>query len=82
MAVSSARRFLRTMAQPFRDKDQEGISTWGYEDLLQHKEKVDMERIRELEEEGANMAQARKKGYEDDEFEDENIDQDMMDMGY
>ncbi|EAQ83884.1 hypothetical protein CHGG_10288 [Chaetomium globosum CBS 148.51] len=33
MAVSSARRFLRTMAQPFRAKDQEGISTWSMDDL-------------------------------------------------
>jgi DNA excision repair protein ERCC-2 len=82
MAVSSARRFLRTMAQPFRAKDQEGISTWGYEDLMQHKEKVDMERIRELEEEGVSMVKARKAGYENEEFEDERIDQDMMDMGF
>jgi DNA excision repair protein ERCC-2 len=70
------------MAQPFRAKDQEGISTWGYEDLMEHKEKVDMERIRELEEEGANGAKARKAGYDEDDFEDDDIDQDMMDMGY
>ncbi|KAG6056575.1 DNA-dependent ATPase of the nucleotide excision repair factor 4 complex [Claviceps aff. humidiphila group G2b] len=50
MAVSSARRFLRTMAQPFHGEDQEGISTWGYEDLQKHKEKMDLEKIRELEE--------------------------------
>ncbi|KAG5987546.1 DNA-dependent ATPase of the nucleotide excision repair factor 4 complex [Claviceps spartinae] len=50
MAVSSARRFLRTMAQPFHGEDQEGISTWGYDDLQKHKEKMDLEKIRELEE--------------------------------
>ncbi|KAG6022780.1 DNA-dependent ATPase of the nucleotide excision repair factor 4 complex [Claviceps sp. Clav32 group G5] len=50
MAVSSARRFLRTMAQPFHGEDQEGVSTWGYEDLQKHKEKMDFEKIRELEE--------------------------------
>ncbi|UKZ79297.1 hypothetical protein TrVFT333_007047 [Trichoderma virens FT-333] len=44
MAVSSARRFLKTMAQPFRSKDQEGISTWGYEDLMQHQQKIEEER--------------------------------------
>ncbi|ROT34944.1 DNA repair helicase [Sodiomyces alkalinus F11] len=49
MAVSSARRFLKQMAQPFRAKDQEGVSTWTYEDLMKHKEKMDLERIRELE---------------------------------
>lgn len=49
MAVSGAKRFLRTMAQPFHARDQEGISTWGYKDLMQHKEKMDNDRIRELE---------------------------------
>lgn len=83
MAVSSARRFLRTMAQPFRAKDQDGISTWGPEDLMQHKEKVDMDRIRELEEEDERMQQAnaaRKAGFDDDDFEDEDLDQDMMEL--
>ncbi|KAG5954005.1 DNA-dependent ATPase of the nucleotide excision repair factor 4 complex [Claviceps sorghi] len=57
MAVSSARRFLRTMAQPFNGKDQEGISTWGYEDLQKHKEKTDLEKIRELEEAMENRSE-------------------------
>ncbi|KAK4248644.1 hypothetical protein C7999DRAFT_40152 [Corynascus novoguineensis] len=48
MAVSSARRFLRTMAQPFRAKDQEGISTWSMADLRKHQEKMDEDRIKEL----------------------------------
>ncbi|KAK4040575.1 hypothetical protein C8A01DRAFT_35439 [Parachaetomium inaequale] len=48
MAVSSARRFLRTMAQPFRAKDQEGISTWSMADLRKHQEKMDEDRIQEL----------------------------------
>ncbi|KAK3304479.1 uncharacterized protein B0T15DRAFT_536627 [Chaetomium strumarium] len=48
MAVSSARRFLKTMAQPFRAKDQEGISTWSMADLRKHQEKMDEERIKEL----------------------------------
>lgn len=48
MAVSSARRFLKTMAQPFRAKDQEGISTWSIDDLKKHQAKMDEERIKEL----------------------------------
>ncbi|KAL2144656.1 hypothetical protein VTI28DRAFT_8684 [Corynascus sepedonium] len=48
MAISSARRFLRTMAQPFRAKDQEGISTWSMADLRKHQEKMDEDRIKEL----------------------------------
>ncbi|EON99652.1 putative dna repair helicase rad3 protein [Phaeoacremonium minimum UCRPA7] len=40
MAVGSARRFLKTMAQPFRAKDQEGISMWSIEDLKRHQEKM------------------------------------------
>ncbi|TPX13243.1 uncharacterized protein E0L32_006443 [Thyridium curvatum] len=48
MAISSAKKFLRDMAQPFRAKDQEGISTWSPEDLRKHQEKADHERILEL----------------------------------
>jgi DNA excision repair protein ERCC-2 len=77
MAASSARRFLRTMAQPFRAKDQEGISTWGYEDLMAHKEKMDNERIKELEESAAVQGNGIGRIVED-EFEDEELDQDMM----
>jgi DNA excision repair protein ERCC-2 len=54
MAVSSARRFLKTMAQPFRAKDQEGISTWSMQDLRKHQEKMDEERIKELREQESN----------------------------
>lgn len=88
MSVSSARRFLRTMAQPFAAKDQEGISTWGYEDLMQHKEKIDDERIRELEEANAagQVASRQRNGNgrvlddDDDEFEDQELDQEMMEL--
>ena len=37
------------MAQPFRAKDQEGISTWSLEDLKRHQQKMDEERMKELE---------------------------------
>ncbi|RKU42904.1 DNA-dependent ATPase of the nucleotide excision repair factor 4 complex [Coniochaeta pulveracea] len=50
MAVSSARRFLKTMAQPFRAKDQEGISTWSPEDLKEHQKKMMEAEIQELNE--------------------------------
>ncbi|EEP82340.1 DNA repair helicase RAD3 [Uncinocarpus reesii 1704] len=36
MAVATAKNFLRTMAQPFKNKDQEGISTWSLADLERH----------------------------------------------
>jgi DNA excision repair protein ERCC-2 len=39
MAVATAKNFLRTMAQPFKPKDQEGISTWSLKDLERHLEK-------------------------------------------
>ncbi|KHN97839.1 DNA repair helicase RAD3 [Metarhizium album ARSEF 1941] len=80
MAVSSARRFLRTMAQPFHAKDQDGISTWSYEDLQEHKEKVDMEKIRELED------TAKKSGIQENdpvtlyELDDQELDQEMMEL--
>ncbi|EQL03450.1 DNA repair helicase RAD3 [Ophiocordyceps sinensis CO18] len=83
MAVSSARRFLRTMAQPFRAKDQEGISTWGYKDLKQQQDKMDMEKRREQEEAARYpMAQAQglgaigSYGYDDEELEREMMEMD------
>src|SRR3984957_9760206 len=39
MAVATAKNFLRTMAQPFKPKDQEGISTWSLKDLERHLQK-------------------------------------------
>ena len=48
MAVASAKKFLRTMAQPFGGREQEGISTWSLRDLERHKEKMEEEKIREL----------------------------------
>ncbi|KAK0635096.1 hypothetical protein B0T17DRAFT_482218 [Bombardia bombarda] len=50
MAVSNARRFLKGMAQPFRARDQEGISTWSMGDLRAHQAKMADEQIRELQE--------------------------------
>lgn len=38
MAIANAKQFLRTMAQPTDPKDQEGVSVWRYEELLQHQE--------------------------------------------
>ena len=81
MAVSNARRFLRTMAQPFHAKDQEGISTWGYDDLMQHKEKLETETIRELQEAAAAGAAAQNgNGRVVDEFDDDLEDEEMMEM--
>jgi DNA excision repair protein ERCC-2 len=47
MAVATAKSFLRTMAQPFKAKDQEGISTWSLKDLEAHiaKQKGEEERL-------------------------------------
>ncbi|EZG10352.1 DNA repair helicase rad15 [Trichophyton rubrum CBS 735.88] len=43
MAVATAKSFLKSMAQPFKAKDQEGISTWSLEDLKHHLEKQKQE---------------------------------------
>ncbi|TQV91330.1 hypothetical protein V2A60_009019 [Cordyceps javanica] len=82
MALSSARRFLKTMAQPFRAKEQEGISTWGYEDL-ERKAVLDREEARKAEEAAAIKAAqlaAMQGGDNDYEFDDEDLDQDMMEL--
>lgn len=48
MGVIAAKRFLRDMARPFKQKDQEGVSVWSLEDLRAHQKKRDDVRIREL----------------------------------
>jgi DNA excision repair protein ERCC-2 len=69
MSVAAAKKFLRTMAQPFHSRDQEGISTWSLEDLLAHKEKMVVmeEETMYAEEEAARMQQTKNgvNGYED-----------------
>jgi len=52
MAVATAKNFLRTMAQPFKPKDQEGISTWSLKDLERHLQKR-MEEEEKLRQESA-----------------------------
>ena len=75
MAVASAKKFLRTMAQPFEGKDQEGISTWSLADLERHKEKMVDEEIRALES-GAKV----ERGTGADEFGDEDVDAALLDF--
>ena len=82
MAVSNAKHFLRTMAQPFKAKDQEGISTWGLADIEQHEAKLKTEEARAVREEAMNgykMDGVLTSALEvvDDEYYDD-IDQDMM----
>ncbi|KAG7004821.1 general transcription and DNA repair factor IIH helicase subunit XPD [Physcia stellaris] len=48
MAVTSAKKFLRAMAQPFGQNEQDGISTWSIKDLEMHVEKMQTEKIKEL----------------------------------
>ena len=77
MAVSSARKFLRGIAQPFEKKDSEGISTWSMRDLEIHKEKEEERKIRELRVEtgGVNLGAEDEFGY------DEDLDAAMIDVG-
>lgn len=43
-SVAAAKKFLKTMAKPFPAQLQEGISTWSYEDLMEHQAKLDAEK--------------------------------------
>ncbi|KAK3706181.1 TFIIH/NER complex ATP-dependent 5'-3' DNA helicase subunit [Vermiconidia calcicola] len=47
-SVAAAKRFLKTMSKPFPANLQEGVSTWSYEDLMEHKGKMEAERQREV----------------------------------
>ncbi|KAL3445328.1 hypothetical protein BJX65DRAFT_281530 [Aspergillus insuetus] len=78
MAVATAKNFLRTMAQPFKAKDQEGISTWSLADLEKHRQKQMQEEDRVRREDiahGNGVNGAQNTG--GDEFDD-NIDEDLM----
>ncbi|GFF42527.1 DNA repair helicase rad15 [Aspergillus lentulus] len=81
MAVATAKNFLRTMAQPFKAKDQEGISTWSLADIERHREKQMLEEKRVRREVAAN-GQATNGTHNGaaaaaDEFDDD-IDEDLM----
>ncbi|KAJ5798772.1 uncharacterized protein N7503_006277 [Penicillium pulvis] len=83
MAVSNAKNFLRTMAQPFKARDQEGISTWSLADIERHeaKRKTEEERIMQQQfANGHNMDGVVKSTAMEvvvDEFDDD-IDEDLM----
>lgn len=80
-AVASAKKFLRTMAQPFRQKDQEGVSTWSIADLKRHQEKADLEKIGELQKANGNgNGEIDGAGGLDEEFGDEDMDAAMMEL--
>ena len=75
MAVATAKKFLRSMAQPFSSKDQDGISTWSIVDLEKHKARMEEENIREL---TNGNGVGNREGQ--DEFADADLDDVMMDM--
>ncbi|KAJ6120849.1 hypothetical protein N7523_005129 [Penicillium sp. IBT 18751x] len=82
MAVSNAKNFLRTMAQPFKSKDQEGISTWSLADIERHEAKRKTEEDRMMRQEltsGHKLDGVTSSTFEvvDDEYDDD-IEQDMM----
>ena len=86
MAVAAAKNFLRTMAQPFKARDQEGISTWSLADLEEHvakergeKEKQEREAMARKPMAYAGNGQNGGDAMVIDEF-DEDIDEDLMAM--
>lgn len=91
MAVATAKNFLRSMAQPFRAKDQEGISTWSLADLERHveKQKLEQEKLRQEALASGQMMQVgngtnghgavkRPISEVDDEFDDEIDNEELM----
>ena len=85
MAVASAKKFLRTMAQPFSERDQAGVSTWDIKDLERYKEQKEEEKIRELRNgiDGGNMdvdEHTNRANGADEYGADDDMDAAMMDM--
>ncbi|CAJ2510682.1 Uu.00g063070.m01.CDS01 [Anthostomella pinea] len=80
MAIITAKRFLRDMARPFKAKDQEGISTWSIKDLKKHQQKVDEEKIQELENNNDAMMEALRRAQANQSVDDEfDMDDDELD---
>ncbi|KAJ5553631.1 hypothetical protein N7451_011883 [Penicillium sp. IBT 35674x] len=83
MAVSNAKNFLRTMAQPFKARDQEGISTWSLADIERHEAKRKTEEERIMQQQFANghnmdgIVKSTAMEVVVDEFDDD-IDEDLM----
>ncbi|GAB7341120.1 hypothetical protein MBLNU457_7428t1 [Dothideomycetes sp. NU457] len=63
-AVAAAKKFLKTMASPFPIKLQEGVSTWGPEDLERHIAKQNAQKNRDHHLNGGNDGDGY--GYNDD----------------
>lgn len=89
MAVATAKKFLRTMSQPFGSKDQDGVSSWSLEDLERHKEKIDEDNIRELRSEmemqgvqqnGGGEVVGQQEGTGEDDYGDDEMDDEMMEL--
>ncbi|KAJ5658747.1 uncharacterized protein N7484_002396 [Penicillium longicatenatum] len=83
MAVSNAKNFLRTMAQPFKARDQEGISTWSLTDIERHEAKRKSEEERIMQQQFANghkmdgIVKSTAMEVVVDEYDDD-IDEDLM----
>lgn len=89
MAVATAKKFLRTMSQPFTSKDQDGVSSWSLEDLERHKVKIDEDNIRKLRDEmemqgvqqnGGGVLVRQQEGTGEDEYEDDEMDDEMIEL--
>ena len=89
MAVATAKKFLRTMSQPFSNKDQDGVSSWSLEDLERHKVKIDEDNIRELRDEmemqgvqqnGGGDSVRQQGGIGEDEYGDDEMDDEVIEL--
>jgi DNA excision repair protein ERCC-2 len=83
MAVATAKNFLRTMAQPFKAKDHEGISSWTPAQLQEQidKQKLDVDQhmvdMQTDDQAGVIGGNRLHPVAEKDEYDDE-IDEDLM----
>ncbi|OCL11397.1 DNA repair helicase [Glonium stellatum] len=77
-AAAAAKAFLREMSVPWTRAEQEGVSTWGPEDLARHKAKMEIEEIRRLEEEAINANGAIGDVVMEDEFGGDEFDDTVL----
>lgn len=71
MALATAKKFLRSLAQPTNPKDQEGVSVWDIDQLEAYQKQYNQGRIKEEVEENGKVEEV---GDEFMDIDDEDID--------
>jgi DNA excision repair protein ERCC-2 len=87
LAVTAAKHFLRKMAQPYTGQEQDGQSTWSYQELLEFQKQHELgggfsldKQLGDIDASGPITVPKGKLLDDEDDFEDKDLDVAMADM--